>query len=133
MSDIKEAQIIKSWDENARPWIDAIKQEQIESRIRVTNHAICNAVTKLKPNNALDVGCGEGWLVRYLISKGIDTVGIDGCSELIEEAKSYSVGEFYCVKYSELDRQLLDRQFDVAITLRVAFGSQISRYLAIAR
>ena len=121
-SDLKETQIVESWQVNARPWINAIAQKQIASRNRVTNQAICNVVTRLKPKMALDIGCGEGWLTRYLLARGINTVGIDGSYKLIQEARSYSKGEFYCLKYDRLAQKFVERYFDIAIANFSLFG-----------
>ncbi|QUY46226.1 bifunctional 2-polyprenyl-6-hydroxyphenol methylase/3-demethylubiquinol 3-O-methyltransferase UbiG [Acaryochloris marina] len=121
---IKESQVVESWCKNAQPWIDAIRGNQIESRIRVTNQAICEAVTKLAPERALDLGCGEGWLTRYLLSKGIETVGVDASAKLIEEAQSHHISEYYCIEYSAIPLQLMHRQFDVVVANFSLFGDQ---------
>lgn len=121
---IKETQIVESWCRNAQPWIDAIRENQIESRIRVTNRAICHAVTKLAPETALDLGCGEGWLTRYLISKGIEAVGIDASAKLIEKAQSHCIGEYFCIEYSEIPWRLINQRFDVVVANFSLFGDQ---------
>ncbi len=42
---------------------------------------------KIKPGNALDIGCGYGEKSRYLASQGFSVIGIDISSKAIEEAQ----------------------------------------------
>jgi len=71
-----------------------VRGNQIESRALVTNQAIVDAVLSRSPSTVLDIGCGEGWLVRALSSHGIDAVGVDVVPELIEHAKQAGGGTF---------------------------------------
>ena len=57
----KEKHIVDSYIQNAKPWITAISQQEIESRNLVTNQAIVDAILKQGPLKVLDIGCGEGW------------------------------------------------------------------------
>jgi 2-polyprenyl-3-methyl-5-hydroxy-6-metoxy-1,4-benzoquinol methylase len=52
----------------------------------------------------LDVGCGEGWLVRALAEHGRLAVGVDGSAPLIERAREHG-GEFFVASYEELIRE----------------------------
>lgn len=63
----KEAKIIDSWDKNAQPWMVAVREKQIESRNHVTDGAVIDAILSCSPRSVLDIGCGEGWLVRKLV------------------------------------------------------------------
>ena len=60
MTRLNDKQIIHSWEKNAKAWIEAIQNEEIESRKLVTNQTIIDAIVAYKPATALDVGCGEG-------------------------------------------------------------------------
>jgi 2-polyprenyl-3-methyl-5-hydroxy-6-metoxy-1,4-benzoquinol methylase len=97
-----EQKIIDSWHANAGNWIDIIDNNGIESRRLVTNKAIVDAVCKSKPLSVLDVGCGEGWLLRELNKKGIVVTGVDVIPELVEKAKSKVAGNFFVASYEDI-------------------------------
>jgi len=83
---LSDARIVDSWKKNAAAWTDAVRQNQIESRTLVTNQAIVDAVLSRLPRTVLDVGCGEGWLVRSLAEHNIRAIGVDVVPSLIEKA-----------------------------------------------
>jgi hypothetical protein len=45
LPDAHEQQIIRSWNSNAKPWTQAIQTQSIQSRRRVTDRAIVDAVS----------------------------------------------------------------------------------------
>ena len=107
--------VVESWHLNASPWTTAVRGNQIESRTLVTNQAIVDAVLSRSPSTVLDIGCGEGWLVRALSSRGIDAVGIDVVPELIEHAKQAGGGTFRVSSYEELIAAEAETRVDVAV------------------
>ena len=107
--------VIESWQKNAIPWAAAVRANQIESRSLVTNQAIVDAVLGRAPSRALDIGCGEGWLVRALSSHGIEAIGIDVVPELIEQAKRAGGGTFRVSSYEHLVAAEPETRVDVAI------------------
>lgn len=115
MSSPKEKQIIDSWMQNALPWIDAITNNEIESRKLITNKAIIESVLEKEPQKVLDVGCGEGWLIRELSKKGITGHGIDIIPELVAEATTQGQGSFEILSYEDLAKGILTDKFDVAV------------------
>lgn len=123
--DDNEQQILKSWDVNASAWTKSIRTNQIKSREIATNKTIVDALIAHKPKNVLDVGCGEGWLVRELIKNGIAATGIDGSASLIKDAQEMKMGTFYVIKYEELDSSgvLSNDKYD-AIVCNFALISQ---------
>src|ERR1700761_3992762 len=88
--DPRELEIIQSWHTNAAPWSNAIRNASIASRKLVTNEAIIDAVMSTAPASVLDVGCGEGWLARTLVERGIRATGVDAVPELIAHASSWA-------------------------------------------
>ncbi|VAW55999.1 hypothetical protein MNBD_GAMMA07-1103 [hydrothermal vent metagenome] len=56
MQNNNDKKIINSWKTNAIPWISAIRNNEIESRLLVTNNAIIEAVINSQAKTALDVG-----------------------------------------------------------------------------
>jgi 2-polyprenyl-3-methyl-5-hydroxy-6-metoxy-1,4-benzoquinol methylase len=88
MTNFDDNQVLSSWKVIAQDWTDAIKNQEIESRLLVTNQAIIEAIQSYSPKSMLDIGCGEGWLTRELINLGIPTSGVDGIPRLIDNAKA---------------------------------------------
>ncbi|MDH5444486.1 MAG: class I SAM-dependent methyltransferase [Gammaproteobacteria bacterium] len=115
MSDAEESNIIQSWHRNAQAWISAIQNNEINSRIDLTNQAIVDAVLQHKPKSVLDIGCGEGWLSRAINKEGIDTLGIDVVPELIEYATQQNLGRFKLLAYDDLTYANIKQKFDLAV------------------
>jgi len=107
--------ILKCWQKNVQPWVKAVRNGEIESRIQVTNNAIVAAVNNRNPGNVLDLGCGEGWLVRELAKLGIDCLGVDGIPELIDYARQAGGGRFQVVPLETLSKQIIKEKFDVIV------------------
>ena len=87
MDPLSDAKIIESWHRNALPWTNIVREGKIESRRLSTDQAIVNAILSCSPQTVLDIGCGEGWLVRELAAKNIRATGIDVVPALITQAK----------------------------------------------
>ena len=66
-----ESALLQSWHTNADAWIDVIRSGAIESRQQVTDQAVLLAIIGRQPERVLDLGCGEGWLLRALAARGI--------------------------------------------------------------
>lgn len=116
MSDVlNESQIIACWEQNAAPWITAIKEEQIASRTQCTNQAILNTVLSLSPVSAIDIGCGEGWLTDVLQKSEINTLGTDAIPALIDYAQKNRAGKFRQLTYEQVTPHYIDETFDVAV------------------
>jgi 2-polyprenyl-3-methyl-5-hydroxy-6-metoxy-1,4-benzoquinol methylase len=112
---LSDARILDSWTRNAEPWTEAVRENRIESRNLVTNRAIVDAVLSRSPREILDIGCGEGWLVRALAEHGISGIGVDAVPALIEQAAGAGGGEFCVASYEEIADGLLDVKVDAVI------------------
>ena len=112
---LSDAKIVDSWHKNAAPWTTAVRESQIESRRLVTNQAIVDAVLSRSPGTALDIGCGEGWLVRALEERGIRTIGVDVVPDLIDRAARAGGGEFRVASYEAIAAGALDLRVDVVV------------------
>lgn len=103
-----ESTLLQSWHHNARSWIEAIRTGAIESRLKVTDQAILLAVLSRQPGLVLDLGCGEGWLLRALTERGITAVGVDGDATLVEAARAAGSLQVHVASYDELVEQSVD-------------------------
>lgn len=103
-----ESALLQSWHHNARSWIEAIRTGTLESRLKVTNQAIILAVLGRQPERVLDLGCGEGWLLRALTERGIEAVGVDGDATLVEAARAAGSSRVYLASYEELAQAEVD-------------------------
>jgi 2-polyprenyl-3-methyl-5-hydroxy-6-metoxy-1,4-benzoquinol methylase len=117
MSETERAQLRRSWTANAGAWRDAVREHKIRSRELATDAAIVAAIKSLRPNRVVDLGCGEGWLVRELSAHGIEAVGVDESAPLIESANDLGGGSFFALSYEELAgaEHLVVPPFDVAV------------------
>ncbi|MFT5114263.1 MAG: 2-polyprenyl-3-methyl-5-hydroxy-6-metoxy-1,4-benzoquinol methylase [Parasphingorhabdus sp.] len=108
--------IVDSWLENAQPWVTAVRQTEIESRVLVTNKAITEVILKKSPKTVLDIGCGEGWLARELNKTGINVLGIDVISELVTAATEKGGGIFKVISYEDLAEGAINEKFDLIVS-----------------
>lgn len=113
MPSLTDAVILESWSRNADPWTAAIRGGEIESRTLVTNAAIVEAVRSLAPASGVDLGCGEGWLVRALPE--VAMVGVDAVAALVEQARAAGGGEFCVLSYEQIAQGRLALAVDVAV------------------
>ena len=124
MKNFSDQKIVQSWQKNAQPWVTAVRQGEIESRVLVTNQAIIDAVLARAPKTALDVGCGEGWLVRELGKSGINSLGVDVVQGLIDSAKKAGGGRFRLLAFEELSREVINERFDVMVANFSLLGNE---------
>ena len=115
MKHLSDKRIIESWENNVYPWVTAIKEGEITSRVLVTNKAIYNTITKRNPKKLLDLGCGEGWLVRELEKTGVDSLGTDVIPEFIEYARKEGKGRYKVLPYEKLSPDELNEKFDIVV------------------
>jgi 2-polyprenyl-3-methyl-5-hydroxy-6-metoxy-1,4-benzoquinol methylase len=93
--------------------VSAVREGEIESRLLVTNRAIVDVVRSLGPATGLDIGCGEGWLVRAL--DGVAMVGVDVVPGLVDAARQAGGGDFRVMSYEEIAAGALQLAVDVAV------------------
>ncbi|WP_313171471.1 methyltransferase domain-containing protein [Massilia oculi] len=108
-----DAAILESWSRNATPWTSAVRSGEIESRTLVTNAAIVEAVRARAPRTGVDLGCGEGWLVRALPE--VEMVGVDAIDGLIDQARAAGGSDFRVLSYERIAAGELALAADVAV------------------
>ncbi|EJL03272.1 MULTISPECIES: bifunctional 2-polyprenyl-6-hydroxyphenol methylase/3-demethylubiquinol 3-O-methyltransferase UbiG [Pseudomonas] len=103
-----ESALVQSWQHNAQSWIEAVRTGALESRVKVTDQAILLAVLSRQPERVLDLGCGEGWLLRALAERAIEAVGVDGDATLVDAARAAGSSQVYVANYDELAQAKVD-------------------------
>jgi SAM-dependent methyltransferase len=129
--------IRESWDRNAGLWVRAVREGLIASRKAGTDQAILDAIAGRKPERLLDVGCGEGWLIRRAREMtGCAGIGFDGCAALIEAAcKSDPQGRYEIATYDDIvaGKDNLGGGFDCIVSNYGLFEENIAPLLEALR
>jgi 2-polyprenyl-3-methyl-5-hydroxy-6-metoxy-1,4-benzoquinol methylase len=112
---LSDSKIIDSWQRNASPWVDAVRNGVIESRRLVTDRAIVDAVLACTPGTVIDLGCGEGWLARELHNHAIEVVGVDVVPALVDAARQAGAGDFRVLSYEDIAAGGLDVRADAVV------------------
>jgi len=130
-------QLRSSWDSNADLWIRAVRTASIPSREAGTDQAILQAIQDERPGSIIDVGCGEGCLVRKLKgSLGAEVVGVDGSAQLIRAARQADpAGQYFVRSYDRLSELSIGacKQFNVAICNFSLLDDQLAAHIAAIR
>lgn len=112
---LTDQQIVESWSRNSDPWVAAVRGREMASRALVTDAAIVEAVRSCSPRTGVDLGCGEGWLVRALPE--VEMVGVDAIPGLVDAARAAGggAGDFRLMSYEDIAAGTLQLSCDVAI------------------
>jgi len=82
-----------------------------------------------KAKTAIDIGCGTGYFTRWLVSQGLEVVGLDPSVHMLREARHR--GAASCVLGDALNLPFADRSFDLAVFVTsLEFISDPARALA---
>jgi 2-polyprenyl-3-methyl-5-hydroxy-6-metoxy-1,4-benzoquinol methylase len=119
----RETDIVQSWHQNAEAWTHTVRSGHIESRRLVTDNAMVDAVLAKQPGLVLDLGCGEGWLVRALNALGIHAMGVDAVPALIQQAREAG-GEFHVVSYEDITAGRTSLKADVLVCNFALLGKE---------
>lgn len=101
-----DRQLVDSWTDNADAWTQAVRDQLIPSRKAGTDAAIVSACLARGRGPVLDVGCGEGWLVRELGRRDVSATGVDVSAPLIARAQELGGGTFSVATYDALERDM---------------------------
>lgn len=81
--------------------------------------------------NILDIGCGLGLYVDYVVSKGLSGAGVDNVSEFIKSAKKSKKGNFTLANIEKLP--FLENQFDTSFMFDILEHVDDKKILAEAK
>ena len=126
----REETILESWNKNADAWCKTIAASAIESRKLITDRAVIEAVAACNPENVLDLGCGEGWLIRALQKLLPQTAftGLDAVPSLVSRARELSESaHFEVCSYQQLitNSFVPSKPFDLVVINFALFGNEL--------
>ena len=127
-------ELTRSWDRNAGNWTRVVRDGLIPSRRAGTDDAVLNAIVELAPKRLLDIGCGEGWLVRAAVARtGCAAVGIDGVQALVAAAwDADPANTYHVLDYDSFAASDIGSDFDVAVFNYSLFAEDIAPLLRAA-
>jgi SAM-dependent methyltransferase len=103
------------WNESAQAWIKDMGDQGDYARQFVLDPPMIDRIKQKPYRNALDVGCGEGRFCRILTQIGINTVGIDPTSALLQQARQHHPeGDYRSGRAETLD--FPDQSFDLVVS-----------------
>tara|TARA_B100000700_G_C14682865_1_gene686200 strand:- start:11 stop:625 length:615 start_codon:yes stop_codon:yes gene_type:complete len=81
-----------------------------------------------KPFNFLDLGCGNGWVVRKILKNTncIDATGIDGAKNMIDIARTYKIGDF--IEHN-IEDYSFKKKFDIIFSMETFYYFNDADYL----
>lgn len=103
----------KFWDN----WTTEFIKDPWQRKIHKEHLWLLKKINELKPNNILEVGCGFGRNIKFLIDKGINPksiVGVDISRNMLKEAKSYIKNKnIVLINCDAKKLQFKDKEFDL--------------------
>lgn len=106
---------MNGWDESASAWIKDMGENGDNGRQFILDPALKILIEGRGFKNALDIGCGEGRMCRYLETQGIETIGIDPTTKLLAHARELDNKGQYIEAYAE-NLPFKDNQFDLVLS-----------------
>jgi 2-polyprenyl-3-methyl-5-hydroxy-6-metoxy-1,4-benzoquinol methylase len=93
-----------------------------------------DAIARRTPQRLLDIGCGEGWLIRAAVARtGCAAVGIDGAAALIDAAQTADpANSYHVLDYDGFAASDIGTDFDVAVFNYSLFAEDIGPLLRAA-
>src|SRR5215467_8284720 len=116
-------QVATHWNRRAPSFDDDFGHSIRTPGERTAWNRILDLVLEGRPGlDALDVGCGTGFLALELAARGHQVVGVDFASAMIEEARRKAAARGLSVRFEEADAEQLPfapRSFDLVISRHV--------------
>lgn len=103
------------WQSSAEAWITRTGDDGDFARAFVLDRPMLERSLLHCPQNALDVGCGEGRFCRKLADAGIATTGLDPVPAMVNEARARHLAGTYVEGYAE-DLPFPDNSYDLVVS-----------------
>ena len=107
--------MVNGWEASANAWIADMGEHGDFGRRYVLDPVMLPRALARSPQQALDVGCGEGRFCRLLRQNGVDVIGIDPTPALIARARACDADGSYVEAGAER-LPFGDRTFDLVIS-----------------
>tara|TARA_B100000575_G_scaffold146900_1_gene117258 strand:- start:18668 stop:19276 length:609 start_codon:yes stop_codon:yes gene_type:complete len=111
-------------------WVSTGKDEGMEkNHAGSVNNMIEFSTNHLDQYSFIDAGCGNGWVIRALISdiKCKKAIGVDGSQKMIEKARKLDdKGEYFC---DDLINFIPDEKVDIVHSMEVFYYFKKPRLL----
>mgnify|MGYP000100149160 CR=1 FL=1 len=115
------------WDGDRRYGYGGYKY--LPGRWKPVAEALIENYNLTNDSSVLDVGCGEGWLMRELAGHGVDVAGFDAVAELVAEAIARGSKNCQCIAYEALDEVAWPQTFDLAVCNFSLLGESVEQPL----
>jgi SAM-dependent methyltransferase len=110
-----ESDIADGWETSAKAWIATIGERGDFAREFILDPSMFRRIRAGTYHQALDVGCGEGRLCRFLHAIGVDAIGLDPAPSLIEHAAKMDPGGDYRIGSAE-EMPFDNESFDLVVS-----------------
>ena len=106
-------------------WAEIGKSEDMEKGHGTTVNKFLNKLIFEKPFSFLDIGCGNGWVIRKIsqISECRKAVGIDKSRRMIQKARTKKISEKEHYFITELESWNYSEKFDVVFSMESLYYS----------
>lgn len=128
--------LARAWEANADLWARAVREQRIASRTAGADAAVVAAIVERRAQRVLDLGCGEGWLIRRLTQEtGGTAVGIERSARLVEAARvADPSGDYRHLSFEEFvaSPDTVGTRFNAAVFNYALFDAAAADLLATA-
>jgi SAM-dependent methyltransferase len=106
-------------------WAEIGRSEEMEKGHGITVNKFLNKLTFEKSFSFLDIGCGNGWVIRKIsqLSKCRKAIGIDKSKRMIQRAKAKKTSEKEYYFTAELESWSYTKKFDIIFSMESLYYS----------